>query len=558
MGKNKFTNRYKNSVLSYVKWLFGYTKPYLPQLFLIMFFTGFSSLSVIAFAVLSQKIIDAAQFGSDFKQNIIIYIVIVILAQVVKIIASMMEIIIDEKFSFGIRKSVYERILNTKWIDISKYHTGDLITRLTSDTNSVAGGISYIIPNFIILVVDLIVTFLTLYYYNKGLAVFSLAFAPVAVFVSFIFGRKLKYLQTKLQESESTYRSYIQESLGNIMILKTFCAEEYATERLSRLREDRFSWVYKKSKMNMISTTVLESSFQIGYIVAFVWGVIGISNHTITFGGMTVFLMLVNRIQGPLMEMTGYIPKMASVLSSAERIMEIQDLKEEEKTGLKEEFTGKIGIKIENVSFAYQEELILDNVNLDIKPGEFISIMGESGIGKTTLIQMILAFLDPIKGIIALYDETQSVKIDGGLRKFMSYVPQGNTMFSGTIADVLKMAKQDATDDEIIEALRKADIYDVVSELPNGIHSIIGEKGNGISEGQAQRIAIARALLRNAPILILDEATSGLDENTELKVLKNIRSLSPSPTCILISHRKSVLDYCDRSIQIINKKIYVS
>lgn len=429
------------------------------------------------------------------------------------------------------------------------------MTRLTSDVSAVSDGISNTIPTIIRLMVELLVTFFTLAYYDLRLALFALLVAPIAMFSSLWLGRKLKYLTIKVQQTESKYRSFMQESLANILIEKSFCLEDYSEERLTQLRDERIYWVFKKNRTNMYASAAMGLSFQLGYIVAFSWGAICIANKTITYGTMTVFLQLVNRIQAPIVSLAQLVPRIISMLASAGRIIELQNLPKEEYTGETIE-PEKIGVKVDTVTFGYTDDLVFEDASIDFKPGEFTAIVGKSGIGKTTLVRLIMSFTSKMKGNIEFYNEKgETMSASPDARNFIAYVPQGNTLFSGSIKDNILMGKKDATDEEIIEALESAAAYDFIKEFPDGIDTLIGEKGVGISEGQAQRIAIARALVRRAPFLILDEATSSLDESTELRVLEGIRKWNPSPTCLLITHRRSVLQYCDREIQIVDKKM---
>ena len=560
MGKIDKLKKYwskRDDAKQYLKWCLGYSKPYFPQLMLLMIFDLAATLMSVGMAIIGKEMIDRASDGnlSDLWIIIAIYVVVILGSQFLGIVSSLFSAIVYEKFGFGIRKKVYRRILDTCWIDVSRYHTGDLMTRLTSDVGAVSDGISTTIPTIIRLFVELLVTFCTLAYYDLRLALFALLVAPIALFASVILGRKLKYLTIKVQETESKYRSFMQESLANILIEKSFCLEDYSEERLTQLRDERIYWVFKKNRTNMLASAAMGLSFQLGYIVAFAWGAICIANRTITYGTMTVFLQLVNRIQAPIVSLAQLVPRLISMLASAGRIIELQNLPKEEYKGLSigQE---KIGVKVEKISFGYTDELVFDDASIDFKPGEFTAIVGKSGIGKTTLVRLIMAFTNKMKGNIEFYNaagETMPASPDA--RNFIAYVPQGNTLFSGSIKDNVLMGKKDATDEEVIEALKGAAAYDFVMDFPRGIDTVIGEKGVGISEGQAQRIAIARALVKKAPFLILDEATSSLDENTELSVLEGIRKWNPSPTCLLITHRRSVLQYCDREIQIVDKKM---
>ncbi len=547
----------RGDAIEYLKWCLNYTKPYFPQLALLMGFDFLGTFMSVGMAIIGKKLIDKASIGdlSGLWKIIIIYVAVILGSQLMGIISSLMAVVVYEKFGFGIRKKVYRRILDTCWIDISKYHTGDLMTRLTSDVSAVSDGIANTIPTILRLMVELLVTFCTLAYYDLRLALFALLVAPIAMIASFWLGRKLKYLTVKVQQTESKYRSFMQESLANILIEKSFCLEDYSEERLTQLRDERIYWVFKKNRTNMYASAAMGLSFQLGYIVAFAWGAICIANKTITYGTMTVFLQLVNRIQAPIVSLAQLIPKIISMLASAGRIIELQDLPKEKYLG-KSITPEKIGVKVETISFGYTDDLVFEDASIDFKPGEFTAIVGKSGIGKTTLVRLIMAFTNRMKGNIEFYNEKgESIEASPDARQFIAYVPQGNTLFSGSIRDNIRMGKKDATDEEIVEALESAAAYDFIKEFPKGIDTIIGEKGVGISEGQAQRIAIARALVKKAPFLILDEATSSLDESTELRVLEGIRKWNPSPTCLLITHRRSVLQYCDREIQIVDKKM---
>lgn len=554
---DKYKNFYhdRENQKNYAKWLFSYTKPYIPSLSIMLLFQIAASLLSLEMSLISKNIIDRATAGKGIAYSIAAFVTVLIVSQTITILTSLVSVVISEKFSFGIRRNVYEKILHTNWLSVSKYHTGDLMTRLTSDTDAVANGISGTIPSILILIVQLTSSFITLFVFDRFLALSSLLIAPVAFLASVILGKRLKKLQVKVQESESKYRSFIHESLSNIMIIKSFCDEEYSSEHLYELRNERLYWILKKNRMSLATSSTINVGFQFAYILAFTWGALGISKGSITYGTMSLFLSLVGQVQAPLISLAQTIPKIVSILASAGRIIEIQDLPAEERPNQTIEQTS-IGADLEHITFGYNEDSIFEDTSLHINPGEFVAIVGESGIGKTTLIRLIMSFLNSDSGSISFFNSMgQTEKSTATSRHFISYVPQGNTLFSGTIADNVRMGNRNATEEEIIAALKASSAYDFVQNLPDGMNTVIGEKGHGVSEGQAQRISLARALVRNAPFLVLDEATASLDEKTELRVLEGIRSLTPKPTCILITHRRSVLNYCDKEIKIEDKKI---
>lgn len=554
MNKLKRLWNDRGNQYQYAKWLMQYAKPYLGRISLTMILDLLVTVSTLVMVQISKEIIDNATIHNSFVSLIVIYIAIMLGVQMLDVISALLSTMLNERFSFGIRKQIYEKIINSHWMDVKKYHTGDLMTRLTSDAGNIADGIVGTIPSIIQLAVELILVFFTLFAYSRLLAVFALMVAPVAALSSWWLGKKLKKLQIKVQESEASYRSFLQESLANLLIVKAFANEKYATDRLVELRENRFYWVFKKTKMGLVSSTVMSLSFQLGYIAAFTYGVLQISRQVITYGTMSVFLTLVNRVQSPVMGLAQQIPRVVSILASAGRIMELQNLPLEEKLpeGMDAD---EVGVKVEHLTFGYANDTVLEDVSFQIQPGEFVAIIGESGIGKTTLVRIIMSFMSNIQGKVTFYNNNgEEERANAGSRSFIAYVPQGNTLFSGTIRENIRMGKLDATDEEMWEALRLSSGYEFVQELPQGLDTVIGERGHGLSEGQAQRIAIARAFIRRAPFLVLDEATSALDEGTELSVLKGLQQLQPRPTCLIITHRQSILKYCDREIKIEQKR----
>ncbi len=549
-----FIKDWKNQS-KYFRWLLEYSKPYLPRITLMMLMDLANTLMAVYMAILSKQIIDSATNGGIVKNVLVLYVIILFGTIAITSFSSVFSIMVNEKFSFGIRKQLYEKIIHSRWMEVERYHTGDMMTRMTSDAGAIANGIVSTIPNIIRLFVELLVTFFTLFHYSKMLALFALLVAPIAGITSLLVGRKLKGLQIKVQESESAYRSFIQESLANLLVVKAFSNETYVTEKLVKLRNERFFWVFKKSKMGVVASTIMSLTFNLGYIVAFTVGATQIAEGMITYGTMSIFLTLVNRVQAPVYQLAQNVPQVVSILASAGRVMEVQEIPLEKYS---EEImpVQQVGIEVSHISFGYHEDPIFKDAGITIKPGEFVAIVGKSGIGKTTLIRLIMAFIDQQSGQIEFVNQNGEKQIaNASTREYVAYVPQGNTLFSGSIRDNIRMGKNDATTGEIEEALKLSAGYDFVMELPEGLDTVIGEKGHGISEGQAQRIAIARALVKKAPFLVFDEATSSLDETTELKVLHNMQMLQPRPTCLLITHRRSVLQYCDRELRIDQKQM---
>lgn len=555
MNKLKALWKDRKNQSQYVSWLIQYVKPYWWKISLLML-VGLSSTGISLVMVhISKEIIDYASAGVEFIWLVAIYIALSLVTILISGISSVLSTVLQEKFSFGIRKQIYEKIVKSHWMDVKRYHTGDLMTRLTSDAGNISNGIAVTIPSIIQLGIELLLVFAVLFYYSPLLAIFAMLVTPVAAVASWWLGRKLKRMQIKTQEAEARYSSFLQESMANLLIVKAFSNEEHSVEKLAHLRDNYFHWVFKKTKVSVAGSTVMSLSFQLGYIVAFTYGAIQISTKVITYGTMSMFLTLVNRVQSPVMSLAHKIPQVVSILASASRIMEIQQLPTEEKCD--EQLTAKnVGVKVEHLTFGYAEDAVLEDVTMDIRPGEFVAIIGESGIGKTTLVRILMSFMSNVQGMISFYNEAGEQEMaNAGTRNYISYVPQGNTLFSGSIRENILMGKLDASEEEIWEALKLSSGFEFVKGLPKGLDTVIGERGHGLSEGQAQRIAIARAFIRKAPFLVLDEATSALDEQTELKVIEGLQQLEPRPTCLVITHRKSILAYCDREITIESKRV---
>ena len=495
----------------YISWLWQYTAPYAGRIGLLLLFGLLETFASLAMVQITKEIIDHATVGSGFGRLLTGYVLLLLGMQGISVLSTLLTALVTERFSFGIRRQIYEKILHSGWREVTAYHTGDLMTRLTSDAGNVADGIVGTIPNILQLGIELVLVFCMLFYYSPLLAVFALLVAPVAALCSWWLGKRLKRLQGKVQESE-------------------------------------FYWVYRKTGLGTASSTVMSLAFQGGYLIAFSYGAWQLSRQQITYGTMSVFLTLVNRVQAPILGLAQQIPRIIALLTSAGRIMELQRIPGEERAA--GEIRGwEIGVELRNVCFGYTREPVLKRVNLKICPGEFVAIVGESGIGKTTLIRILMAFLETGAGTVDFYNGSGQRQETGAfVRKFIAYVPQWNTLFSGTVRENLQMGREDASEEELWAALKLASGENFVRSLPEGLDTVIGERGHGLSEGQAQRIAIARAFLRRAPFLILDEATSALDEATEVAVLQGLRALEPRPTCLLITHRKGVLKYCDREL----------
>lgn len=534
------------------KWLIKQTKTFIPSLILIIFIGIISALLDVLTAIASKNMIDLAI--AKEKNSVIIALVIfcvAVLTQVcIRAFYSSKLVHISENYSKKIRLSLYSNIVKSNWSDFTKYHSDDILTRLTSDISIVTSGIIEVIPNIIVLGIQLILSFFALFYYDRVLAVLAIILGPFSLIFYKFFRRKLKELHIKIQEAEGLYRAYLHECIQNTSILKVFSLEEKSSKKISQLQENRIKLVLKRNRINIITSSILSLGYYVGFILSFAWGAFRLSQGLITFGTLTVFFQLVGQVQGPFVSIARSIPQLIATEGSASRLIELENLSSETEKNNTVSIK-KAGIEFDNLEFQYKKDKpLIKNVNATINPGEVVAIIGPSGEGKTTLVRLILSLLEHNSGKINIFDENSTYNIEPSFRSMISYVPQGNTLFSGTILENIIVGKPDATEEEVVQALKDASAYEFVKDLKEGINSIIGQRGIGLSEGQAQRLTIARALLKKAPILILDEATSALDEETELNILNAIKGLQPRPTCLFITHRPTVYNLMDRVLRL--------
>lgn len=542
-----------------VKWILKQSKPIIP--FLIFTITITSSLSLIGVynALVSKSLIDSAISGnkSEVIKWLIIMGAIMFGRMLISPLTSLLTTHTSLKFNQKMQKRIYKHITYSKWQEQNKHHSISLLTRITNDVNNISSVLIGTIPSIISLSVTLIASFITLLKLAPKIALIAIFLGPFLLLISKFFGSKLKILYKKSQEADVKFRSFIQETLNNITIVKTFCLEKNNLNTIDSLQSNLYKLNMKNIKVSLLSGLSLGFCSSVAYFSIFCFGALNIANGIGTYGTMTAMLQLYSNVQTPFSSLASIFPSLVGAIAAAERLMEIEDMTLEDED-LNLIFTENINPKItlKNVKFSYKKDnFILNEINLSINPGETIAFIGASGEGKTTLIKLLLSLIDPSKGNIDLYYNNTKFALNRSHRKLISYVPQGNTLFSGTISDNLRFGKLDASSSDIIEATKLACAFDFITKLDDGFDTIISEKGTGISEGQAQRISIARAFLRKKPILILDEATSSLDPDTEFKVIESVKNLSHKPTCIIITHRPQALSICDRVIKLTNGNI---
>ena len=555
-----------------IKWMGSYAKPAVPFLIFSIIVNIIFALIGIYNVTVSKSLIDSAISGDSNAtiRWLIIMLVITLISMLSSPITSFMSTHSSTKLTQNIQRKIYQHIQCSDWLEQSKFHSVSLLTRVTSDVSNISSAILGTIPSLVSLTVTLVGSFYTLISWAPSIAFAAVFIGPFLILVGKYFSRKLKDLYKEAQEEDVKYRSFMQESIQNIMIVKTFCMEKINMHRLVDIQNNKYKIAMRNTKLSVMTSMSMSFCSSIAYFTIFTWGVLNIAKGVSTYGTFTGMLQLYSKVQAPFSSLASMIPGLISTIAAAERLMEIEaipvekmaDEKELDDIGSLEVALDSISSKVsstfnkpnivfDNVSFAYKaNNNILNNINLTIDAGETIAFVGPSGEGKTTMIRLILSLINPTEGNVLLSEGGLVKNINRNYRELISYVPQGNTLFSGSIRDNLKYGNPYASDDEIKAALKNACALDFVNELEDGLDTMIGEKGVGISEGQAQRIAIARSFLRERPILILDEATSALDPETEVNVLKAVRALPTKPTCIIITHRPSALNICNRIMKL--------
>ena len=456
----------------------------------------------------------------------------------------------DIRIKNNLRMQLFSRLICAYHGSRGERHSGDITNRLEEDVRVVSECLSNSLPALLSATVQFIAAFCFLMALNNTLAWSVVGIMPLAIILSKIFFRKLRRLTRDIRDTDSLVQSHLQENLHHATLIQTLEQEGRASSGLDRLQSGLYDSVMRRTRFTIVSRTVISLAFAAGYATAFLWGVNGLLAGAVTFGTMTAFLQLVGQIQRPVLELSSYIPSAIHAAASADRLMEIEG---DESCAASEpvHLGSPAGIRMEHVSFAYPDgtRKVIDDFSHDFLPGSRTAIVGETGAGKSTLIRLILALLRPQSGSIVIYGPRSSSEVSAATRCNLTYVPQGNSLLSGTVRDNLLLGDPEADEAGMKEALRIA-AADFVFQLPDGLDTPCSENGGGLSEGQAQRIAIARALLRRGSILLLDEFSSSLDPETEKRLMENLSSALPGRTMIFITHRRKITEYCSDIIEL--------
>ena len=559
--------RWKDGTFSEIiddwKWIFSYSKKYKGAIVFYTLLGIFSTSMGLVSSVASKYMIDIITGYQTDKLWIMIVLTVgsaifsLAFSNIISRISTKLSIYINN----DIQADIFDKIIDADWLEINKYSNGDVLNRFNSDVSTVSGNAISWLPSIVIAIYNFVATFIVIWHYDKIMSLLAFASAPVMLLMSKFLIKKQREYAKKVKEMSSQLMTFEVETFYNFDTIKSFGISNLYGKKM-RMWQSRFKDVSLEYNMFSIKTGIFMSIM--GMIVqyaAFGYCLFRLWTHDITYGTMTLFLQQRGNLNSAFNSVISIIPAFLNSSISAHRIRELAQLPKEvhipESNELDRLAEEGFEVRMRDVDFSYVEGTrVITESSFHAHPGEIVALVGPSGEGKTTMIRLILGLIRPEKGqAVMIGADGREVPMNAETRHLFAYVPQGNTILSGTIAENMRMVKEDATDEEIIEALKVSCAWDFVEKMPDTIQSKIGERGRGFSEGQAQRIAIARAVLRDAQILLLDEATSALDVTTERRVLRNIISQKPNKTCIVTTHRPSVLNMCQRVYRVMETKV---
>lgn len=543
-----------------IKWIFNKTKSNLLNFILLNIINIIYSFLSIYSILISKNLIDAATNGTStkLKAYIMQLILVAILAITLRAILASIDAVTRAKLEMNFKQNILETILKRNYEKITKFHSGDLMTRIVSDVDIIIDTLVSLIPSILSMITSLICAIILLFQISQQFVGILLLGGIFLFVVINLLKPYLKNIHKKVQEANGNVRLFFKEVFENILVIKIFQAENPILKKCDELQHKKYDIQMKQRSLSIASNTGLNTIFQIVYIYALVWSAYHLFKKNITVGGLTSIVQLVTQIQVPIISLSRCVQNIFNMIGSAERIIELENIEKDvivDEIDSNQLYDNLDSIVVENVDFTYKNKKIFKQINLTVTKGENIVIYGESGIGKSTLLKLILGIIKNDTGHIyfKLKDGSkQPIHVD--TRNMFSYVPQGKLILSGSIRENITFVNPNISDDDLDKALEISCCKSFIDQLEHGLDTKIGERGKGLSEGQLQRIAIARAIASKAPILILDEITSSLDSKTEEAVIQNIKNMKDI-TCIIVTHRNSVSKLCDKEYIVEDKNI---
>ena len=539
-------NKTKYSTRTLVAWLWKHHKGCRLQA-IINVVIGLLQVALGLYGVdLLRRLTDAATTGTgNLTMLAVLFGLVLLFEMILNIIKTWVRAVLGVRTQNIIQQAFFSRLLHGEWRGVGKMHSGDILNRLFGDVSDIVSLMTEVVPSVVIITVQFIASFVYLYRMDSALALILVVAAPVLMLLSRYYFRKMRRIVRKIKDSNSALQAIIQESVQNKMVVKVMEQSDNQVGKLER-RQAVLRWqIKKRARFAIISKTMVNVGFAGGYLAALIYGLFQLYNREpgVTVGVIMAFTQLIGRIQKPMLDIARLLPTFVNSLTSAERLIELEVLPVED-DARQHHLKGTVGVRLDNVSYKYTDNgrEVLRNFSYDFKPGTFTAILGETGAGKTTVIRILLALIKANKGKATIYSDSEQCEVDVSTRCNFSYVPQGNSLFSGTIRENLRFGNPYATTEQMRQALHIA-MADFVFELPDGLNTVCGEGGGGLSEGQAQRIAIARAIVRPSKVLLLDEATSALDIDTERELLMRIKQHYHDATVIFVTHRLAVVEF---------------
>lgn len=529
-------------------------RPYYKKIAAISLVSIVEVAASLVFVWFSKCLIDVAtgRMSGSFLTYALLLVGVLLVQIVSRLLVIRLRNSTEVRVANTLREKVFEHLLYTKWHKLERMHSGDILTKMIKDVDDLSSVLVTAIPLAISAFLQLLGAFILLAYMDIRLAVIIAVVVPGFAMLSKAFYMRMRAYTKGVKERESSISTLINEVIRNQLIIRTFEHQRRSLDSLHEEQTDLRGMVDKRTRVSVFANGMLSMAFNGGYLTAFIWSGVGLMRGSISFGTVTAYLQLVVRLQRPVFDMIRLVPSIIKASTAVERLSELLSHERERRLGDRRIFLeGNVGIVAHSLSFSYSrfDSPVLYHFNLSIPPGSTVAIMGKTGAGKTTLLRLLLGLVKPNDGSIKLYNEEMEIEVSELTRCNFVYVPQGNSLFSGTIRENLLLGNQKASTNHLLEALDIA-VADFVHSLPNGMDTLLGEGGVGLSEGQAQRIAIARSLLRPGGILLFDEATSALDMETERQLLRNIQTKLGRKTILFITHHPKVAEICDQIITI--------